>query len=103
MCETDFSGYPDCRDATIQSAAQTVSLALEASVRIHTPLMWLDKGATWSLARDLGGEDLVELIIKETVSCYRGDRAHRHEWGFGCAHCPACELRAKGFAAYKSQ
>jgi 7-cyano-7-deazaguanine synthase len=100
MCETDYSGYPDCRHATIESAANTFSLALDKPLRIHTPLMWLDKASTWSLARELGGSDFVELIIEETVTCYEGDRNHRHEWGYGCARCPACGLRAKGFAEY---
>jgi 7-cyano-7-deazaguanine synthase len=103
MCETDFSGYPDCRNATIESAAETLTLALDSPVRIHTPLMWLDKAATWSLAQDLGGKELVDIIVEETVTCYEGDRAHRHAWGYGCGRCPACELRAKGFARFSSR
>jgi 7-cyano-7-deazaguanine synthase len=103
MCETDYSGYPDCRDATIQSAAQTLSLALDKPLRIHTPLMWLDKAATWSLAEKMGGPPFVELIVEETVTCYEGDREHRHAWGYGCSRCPACDLRAKGFAKYRQQ
>jgi 7-cyano-7-deazaguanine synthase len=100
MCETDYSGYPDCRDATIKSAAQTLSLALDAPLRIHTPLMRLDKASTWALAEELGGRALVDLIIEETVTCYEGNREVRHSWGYGCGRCPACDLRAKGFANY---
>ena len=100
MCETDYSGYPDCRHATIEAAANTLSLALDAPIRVHTPLMWIDKAATWSLARELGGAAFVDLIVQETVTCYEGDRSHRHAWGYGCGRCPACELRAKGFAEY---
>src|SRR5258708_15759422 len=78
MCETDYSGYPDCRHATIEAAANTLSLALDAPIRVHTPLMWIDKAATWSLARELGGAAFVDLIVQETVTCYEGDRSHRH-------------------------
>jgi 7-cyano-7-deazaguanine synthase len=95
MCETDYSGYPDCRDETIQAMAKALSLGLAQGVRIHTPLMWLDKEATWKLAEELGGEALVDLIVQETVTCYEGDRSQRHAWGLGCGACPACELRAK--------
>ncbi len=101
MCETDFSGYPDCRDETIQTMAKAVSLGLARAVRIHTPLMFIDKKATWRLAHELGGERLIDLIVEETVTCYEGDRMHRHDWGYGCGVCPACELRAKGFHAYR--
>ena len=100
MCETDFSGYPDCRDATIQSAARTLSLGLAKDVRVHTPLMWIDKKATWSMARALGGDALVDLIVEETVTCYEGNRALRHAWGYGCGKCPACGLRKAGYEAY---
>jgi 7-cyano-7-deazaguanine synthase len=100
MCETDFSGYPDCRDDAVQATARALSLGLAREMRVHTPLMWIDKKATWSLARDLGGEALVRLIIDETVTCYEGDRTHRHAWGFGCGKCPACDLRAKGYEAF---
>ena len=99
MCETDFSGYPDCRDETIQATARALSLGLARETRIHTPLMWIDKAATWKLAEELGGKALVETIIRETVTCYAGDPAP-HEWGKGCGHCPACDLRAKGYAKY---
>jgi 7-cyano-7-deazaguanine synthase len=102
MCETDFSGYPDCRDATIQAAASALSLGLAKDIRIHTPLMWIDKKATWSLAHSLGGDALVALIIEETVTCYEGDRTIRHAWGYGCARCPACTLRKQGYESYKA-
>jgi len=102
MCETDYSGYPDCRDETIRSTAHALSLALDRPLTIHTPLMWIDKAATWALAEELGGRALVELIIEETVTCYEGDRTHRHDWGFGCGTCPACDLRAKGWAKYRA-
>jgi 7-cyano-7-deazaguanine synthase len=101
MCETDYSGYPDCRDETIKAMAGTLSLALDRKMSIHTPLMWIDKAATWLLAEELGGSALVDVIIEDTVTCYEGDRSQRHEWGYGCAQCPSCKLRAKGFAAYK--
>ena len=103
MCETDFSGYPDCRDKTVTATAEALTLALARRVTIHTPLMWIDKAATWSLAEELGGSALIGLIREETVSCYEGDRAHRHDWGYGCGVCPACDLRAKGYAKYKSK
>lgn len=99
MCETDFSGYPDCRDETIQAAAKALSLGLARATRIHTPLMRLDKAATWKLAEDLGGTALVDLIVQDTVTCYNGDPAP-HGWGRGCGACPACELRARGYAKY---
>ena len=102
MCETDFSGYPDCRDETIQATAKALSLGLARDVRIHTPLMWIDKAATWALAEQLGGTALVDLIIEETVTCYLGDRTQRHPWGYGCGACPACALRAAGFTKFKS-
>jgi len=102
MCETDFSGYPDCRDETVQAVGRALSLGLGRDVRVHTPLMWIDKKATWLLARELGGDALVDLIVEETVTCYQGNRSIRHAWGYGCAKCPACELRAKGYEAYKA-
>ncbi|HVU21306.1 MAG TPA: 7-cyano-7-deazaguanine synthase QueC [Rhizomicrobium sp.] len=101
MCETDFSGYPDCRDDTVQATAKALSLGLNRPLAIHTPLMWIDKAATWQLAETLGGQALIDLIIEETVTCYQGDRTHRHAWGYGCGACPACDLRAKGFAKYR--
>jgi 7-cyano-7-deazaguanine synthase len=102
MCETDFSGYPDCRDQTIRAMATALSLGLARDVRIHTPLMWIDKAATWRLAEELGGAALVDLIVRETVTCYEGERTQAHAWGFGCGVCPACELRAAGYARYKA-
>lgn len=100
MCETDYSGYPDCRDETIRATERALTLALDRPLVIHTPLMRIDKAATWALAEELGGRPLVDLIVEETVTCYQGQRAHRHDWGYGCATCPACDLRAKGFAKY---
>ena len=102
MCETDFSGYPDCRNDTIEATARALSLGLARAVRIHTPLMWIDKAATWKLAEDLGGAGLVDLIVEQTVTCYQGERGRRHDWGYGCAVCPACVLRAAGYAKYKA-
>ncbi len=98
MCETDFSGYPDCRDETVRATATALSLGLARELKVHTPLMWIDKAATWRLAEKLGGKALVELIVEETVTCYEGDRAYRHAWGYGCGKCPACALRAAGYA-----
>jgi 7-cyano-7-deazaguanine synthase len=102
MCETDFSGYPDCREKTIVATAEALSLALARRITVHTPLMRIDKAATWKLAEDLGGKPLVDLIRDETMTCYEGDRSHRHDWGYGCGLCPACDLRAKGYAKYIS-
>ncbi len=101
MCETDFSGYPDCRHDTIQATANALTLGLAREVRIHTPLMWLDKAATWTLAEKLGGAVLVDLIRAQTVTCYEASPA-RHDWGQGCGECPACKLRASGYAQYMS-
>jgi 7-cyano-7-deazaguanine synthase len=103
MCETDYSGYPDCRDDTLKSLQASLNLGLDARLVIDTPLMWLDKAATWKLAQELGGAALVDLIVEETHSCYRGERSKRHAWGYGCAACPACELRAKGWEGYKAR
>ena len=102
MCETDFSGYPDCRDETVQATARALSLGLACDVTVHTPLMWIDKAQTWALAEDLGGTALVDLIVEDTVTCYQGDRTHRHDWGYGCGECPSCELRAAGYAKYRA-
>lgn len=101
MCETDFSGYPDCRNDTIEATARALGLGLGRAVRIHTPLMWIDKAATWRMAHDLGGAALVELIVEKTVTCYEGVAA-RHPWGHGCGVCPACVLRAAGHARYRA-
>ena len=100
MCETDYSGYPDCRDDTLKALQATLSLGMDHRFVIHTPLMWRDKAATWRLAEALGGAELVALIRDETHSCYRGERSMRHEWGYGCGECPACELRRNGWEAF---
>ncbi len=97
MCETDFSGYPDCRDNTLRALQVAISLGLDAPMTIETPLMWLDKAQTWALAEELGGEPLIDITVDHTHTCYLGDRSHRHEWGFGCGLCPACDLRRKGY------
>ncbi len=102
MCETDFSGYPDCRDATLRAMEQAIRLGTEIPFTIETPLMWLTKADTWALAEQLGGDALVSLIVEETHTCYRGERGVRHDWGYGCGACPACELRAKGFDAWQA-
>ena len=97
MCETDYSGYPDCRNDTLQAMQQVLRLGVERPYTIHTPLMYLDKAQTWGLAHTLGGESLVELILEDTHTCYNGVRAERHAWGYGCGDCPACQLRKTGF------
>lgn len=102
MCETDYSGYPDCRNDTLQALAKTLSLGLDKPVEIAAPLMWIDKAATWALAETLGGEALIRLIVEDTHTCYIGDRTTRHAWGWGCGTCPACSLRAKGWNAWHS-
>jgi 7-cyano-7-deazaguanine synthase len=103
MCETDYSGYPDCRSETIESMADTLELGLDADIGVDTPLMRRTKAETWALAHELGGAALVELVLEETHTCYRGERGERHDWGYGCGTCPACVLRAKGFAVWKAQ
>jgi 7-cyano-7-deazaguanine synthase len=100
MCETDYSGYPDCRDDTLKSLQATLSLGMGHRFVIHTPLMWRDKRATWELACELGGDPLVELIREDSHSCYMGERGQRHAWGYGCGECPACDLRRKGWEAF---
>ncbi|MDP1566744.1 MAG: 7-cyano-7-deazaguanine synthase QueC [Polaromonas sp.] len=100
VCETDFSGYPDCRDDTMKAMQLALSLGMDKRFLIATPLMWIDKAATWSMAEALGGQALVRLIIEHTHTCYLGDREHRQAWGYGCGTCPACELRARGYSAY---
>ena len=100
VCETDYSGYPDCRDDTIKALQVAINLGMERRFVLHTPLMWIDKAATWGLAHQLGGDALVEIIRAESHSCYLGDREHLHAWGAGCGTCPACELRAKGWEAW---
>lgn len=103
MCETDFSGYPDCRNDTLQTLGKAISLGTDADFVIETPLMWIDKAATWALAHELGGPELVDLIVEESHTCYLGIRSRRHEWGYGCGHCPACDLRRKGWEIWKAQ
>jgi 7-cyano-7-deazaguanine synthase len=103
MCETDFSGYPDCRDDTIKALQVALNLGMNRRFVLHTPLMWLDKSATWRLASMLGGGELVELLLEDTHSCYYGDRTVRHDWGYGCGKCPACELRENGYRRFTAE
>lgn len=100
MCETDYSGYPDCRDNTLKATQVALSLGMDAPVIIETPLMWLDKAQSWRLAENLGGQDFVSLIQEESHTCYLGTRQQKHEWGYGCGTCPACELRKTGYEQY---
>ncbi len=102
MCETDFSGYPDCRDDTIKAMQLALNLGMDRHFVIHTPLMWIDKAATFALAHELGGDAFVELLLEHTHTCYLGERLHRYAWGYGCGECPACRLRQEGFAKWKS-
>ncbi|HUB63761.1 MAG TPA: 7-cyano-7-deazaguanine synthase QueC [Methylocella sp.] len=102
MCETDFSGYPDCRDDTVKAMQLALNLGMDAHFIVETPLMWLDKAATWHLAETLGGTVLIDLILEATHTCYLGERAIRHDWGYGCGSCPACHLRAEGWRKYKA-
>jgi 7-cyano-7-deazaguanine synthase len=103
MCETDYSGYPDCRDDTIKAMQVALSLGLDRRVAIHTPLMWIDKAETFALAVEIGGEAFLDLLIEDSHSCYLGNRSKRHDWGYGCGTCPACQLREQGFAKFKSR
>lgn len=103
VCETDFSGYPDCRDDTIKAIQLSLNLGMARQFAIHTPLMWLNKAETWSLAASLGGEDLIKTVIEDTHTCYRGVRDKLYSWGRGCGTCPACELRAAGYDEYRKQ
>ena len=103
MCETDYSGYPDCRDETLQTLAKALTLGLDRDVRVETPLMWLTKAETWGLSERLGGRPLVDLIVEDTHTCYLGERGQRNAWGYGCGRCPACELRATGWAEWQTQ
>ena len=103
MCETDFSGYPDCRDDTVKAMQVALNLGMNQRFVLETPLMWIDKAQTWRLAEQLGGAALVDLIKRETHTCYLGERGDLHEWGHGCGHCPACQLRADGFARYAAE
>lgn len=97
MCETDYSGYPDCRDDTIKALQVAISLGLDSRIVLETPLMWIDKAATWTMAKNLGGSVLLELIKEDTHTCYLGDRTRRQAWGYGCGSCPACDLRRIGY------
>ena len=97
MCETDFSGYPDCRRDTLEALEKALNMGMAQDFVVETPLMWLTKAETWGLAQDLGGEELVQLILEDSHTCYRGTRGDRHDWGHGCGDCPACDLRAKGW------
>jgi 7-cyano-7-deazaguanine synthase len=100
MCETDFSGYPDCRDDALKALEVALNLGMEARFAIETPLMWIDKAATWALAEKLGGRALIDLILEETHTCYLGERGRRQAWGYGCEDCPACRLRARGYETW---
>ncbi len=100
MCETDYSGYPDCRHATMQAMQQALTLGLDSPLDIATPLMFLTKAQTWALAKQLGASALVDVIVEDTHTCYLGERGQRHAWGYGCGHCPACALRAAGYLAF---
>jgi 7-cyano-7-deazaguanine synthase len=100
VCETDFSGYPDCRDDTMKAMQLALSLGMDKRFLIATPLMWIDKAATWKMAFELGGQALVDITVEHTHTCYVGDREHRHVWGYGCGTCPACTLRARGWEQY---
>jgi 7-cyano-7-deazaguanine synthase len=101
VCETDFSGYPDCRDNTVKALQVAINLGMESKLTIETPLMWIDKAQTWTMAESLGGQALIRLIIEQTHTCYLGDRTHLHEWGFGCGECDACKLRSAGWGRYR--
>ncbi|NJO54715.1 MAG: 7-cyano-7-deazaguanine synthase QueC [Bacteroidales bacterium] len=103
MCETDYSGYPDCRDDTIKAMQVALSLGLDRRVTIHTPLMWVDKAATFALALAIAGPHFLDLVVEETHTCYVGDRTQRHAWGYGCGECPACRLRAEGWARFRKE
>lgn len=100
MCETDFSGYPDCRDDTVKALQVALNLGMQTRFVLDTPLMWIDKAQTWQLAEQLGGPELVGVIVKESHTCYLGDRGDLHDWGYGCGTCPACDLRAKGYQKF---
>jgi 7-cyano-7-deazaguanine synthase len=100
MCETDYSGYPDCRDNTLKALQVALSLGMACPMVIETPLMWIDKAGTWAMAHSIGGQALLDIVTEQTHTCYLGDRSLRHVWGYGCGACPACELRLKGYAAY---
>ena len=102
MCDTDYSGYPDCRRDTLDALEQAINKGMESNIHIDTPLMHIDKAETWMLAHQLGGDALVEITLEHSHTCYRGDRDNRHDWGYGCGDCPACELRAAGYEKWKA-
>lgn len=102
VCETDYSGYPDCRDDTIKALQVALNLGMETRLVLETPLMWIDKAQTWALVEQLGGPDLVELIRAETLTCYKGDAETQNPWGRGCGECPACDLRRNGFERWRA-
>jgi 7-cyano-7-deazaguanine synthase len=102
MCETDYSGYPDCRDDTIKAMQVALTLGMDRRFVVHTPLMWTDKAGTFALAKEIGGKKFLDLVVEETHSCYLGDRSRRHDWGYGCGECPACQLRAAGWERWMS-
>lgn len=102
MCETDFSGYPDCRDDAIKAMQVALNIGMESRFVLETPLMWLDKAQSWALAQTFGGPNLVEAIVEHSHTCYRGERGARHDWGYGCGECPACRLRADGFTKWRA-
>jgi 7-cyano-7-deazaguanine synthase len=103
VCETDFSGYPDCRDDTMKAMQLALSLGMDRRILIETPLMWIDKADTWAMAHTLGGDELVQLIVEHSHTCYMGDRSLRHDWGYGCGACPACELRMAGWQRWRER
>jgi 7-cyano-7-deazaguanine synthase len=103
VCETDYSGYPDCRDDTMKALQVALNLGMHSRFVIETPLMWLDKCATWQLAHKLGGDALVDLVVEETHTCYNGEHSLRHDWGYGCGACPACDLRRAGHEAFAGE
>ncbi len=100
VCETDFSGYPDCRDDTLKALQVATNLGMNTRLKFETPLMWKNKAETFEMARALGGADLLDIMLENTHTCYLGDRTHKHPWGYGCGTCPACELRANGYAEF---
>jgi 7-cyano-7-deazaguanine synthase len=102
MCETDFSGYPDCRDNTLKALQVALSLGLDAPMTVETPLMWLTKAQSWALTDELGGQPLTDLVVEHTHTCYLGDRSQRHAWGYGCGLCPACDLRRRGHEEWQA-
>jgi 7-cyano-7-deazaguanine synthase len=103
MCETDYSGYPDCRDDTVKAMQVALGLGMDRRVVIDTPLMWIDKAATFAMAEEIAGQPFLDLVVEDTHSCYLGDRTQRHDWGYGCGGCPACQLRRQGFATFMSR